>query len=114
MGHGGCVDLRLFNSKTKPLRWPLPKIHELLPHLAGAAVFASFDLLRSFWQFPLDPASAKYWPFITHHGMFEFERVVMGEKNSSPHFQKMMSQMLRSLLFTCVPIYLDDVLLYAK
>ena len=109
-----CVDLRLINSKTKPLRWPLPKIHELLPHLAGAAVFASFDLLRGFWQFPLDPASTKYWAFITHHGLFEFERVVMGGKNSAPHFQKVMTQMLRSLLFICVLVYLDDVLLYAK
>jgi hypothetical protein len=79
-----CVDLRLINSKTKPLRWPLPKIHELLPHLAGAAVFASLDLLRGFWQFPLDPASTRYWAFITHHGLFEFERVVMGGGNSAP------------------------------
>ena len=56
----------------------------------------------------------KYWAFITHHGLFEFERVVMGGENSAPHFQKVMAQMLRSLLFTCVLVYLDDVLLYAK
>ena len=109
-----CVDLRFVNSKTKPLRWPLPKIHELLPHLAGAAVFASFDLLRGFWQFPLAEESAKYWAFITHHGLYEFTRVVMGGKNSAPHFQKVMSQMLQALLFTCVLVYLDDVLAYAQ
>ena len=87
-----CVDLRRINSNTKAYyRWPLPRINELLPFLSSAKVFASFDLLRGFWQFPVDENSSYHWSFISHNGHFKFNRVVMGGKNSAAHFQKVMS-----------------------
>ena len=43
-----CVDLRRINARTKAMPWPLPKINEILPHLAGAVVFATFDLLHGY------------------------------------------------------------------
>ena len=109
-----CVDLRRINANTRPMRWPLPKIHELLPHLAGAAFFASFDLLRGFWQFPVEPGSTPALAFVTHEGLFEFTRVVMGARNSAAHFQKIMQSVLGDLVLVAVLLYLDDVLVYAK
>ena len=108
-----CVDLRRINANTKPMRWPLPKIHELLPHLAGAAFFASFDLLRGYWQFPVAPGSTAALGFVTHEGLFEFQRVVMGALNSAGHFQKIMSKVLQGLVLTVVLLYIDDILVYA-
>ena len=52
-----CVDLRRINARTKAMPWPLSKIQEILSHLVGAVVFATFDLLRGYWQFPVTPDS---------------------------------------------------------
>ena len=62
------IDLRQVNAATKPMRWPLPKIHELLPHPAESAFYASFDLLRGFWQFPIADGCAQNQAFVTHEG----------------------------------------------
>ena len=109
-----CVDLRRVNSNTKPMRWPLPKIQELLPHLVGASFFATFDLLRGFWQFPVSEESKQYLAFVTHKGLYEFERIVMGARNSASHFQKVMTQVLQHLVLEAVLVYIDDLLCYAK
>ena len=86
-----CMDLRHINSNTKAYKWPLPKINELMPYLADARVFASFDILRGFWQFPFETDSKnKHWAFVTHNGQLMFNLVVMVGKSSAAHFQKTM------------------------
>ena len=42
------------------MRYPLPRINELLTHFAGTRVFASFDLVKGFWQFPLHEDSCHH------------------------------------------------------
>ena len=108
------VDLRRINANTKGHRWPLPKIAELLPYLSNARVFASFDLLRGFWQFPVEDTSSYHWAFITHNGQFKFKCVVMGGKNSAAHFQNIMQLVLRNMLYRKVLVYIDDVLVFGE
>jgi hypothetical protein len=110
-----CVDLRYVNSLTRPMRFPLPRINELLTLLGGAKVFASFDLVKGFWQFPLHPESCKYFAFATHRGLYQFTRVVMGARNAATHFQAIMAQMLESRVRAGdTLVYLDDILSFAR
>ena len=109
-----CVDLRRVNSITKQEHWPLPRLEEMLTHLTGAAFFATFDLLKGFWQFPIAGDSQKYMSFTTHEGQFEFTRVVMGAKNSSSHFQQVMTTLLGEYIGSSMLVFLDDVLVYSK
>ena len=102
-----CVD-------TKAYRWPLPKIAELMPYLSHARVFASFDLLRGFWQFPVETKSSYHWAFVTHNGQFKFNRVVMGGKNSAAHFQKTMQGVLKNMLYKKMLVYIDEVLVFGR
>ena len=109
-----CIDLRKINSNTKAYRWPLPKIKEMLPYLANAKCFASFDLLRGFWQFPVKRECRKRWAFLTHSGQYCFNRVVMGGKNSASFFQQTMQEVLGDLVYVSTLIYIDDVLVYGE
>ena len=109
-----CIDLRYVNSLTRPMRYPLPRINELLTHLAGATVFASFDMVKGFWQFPLDPESRHFFAFATHEGLFQFKRVVMGARNAATHFQAVMTELLEERTFHDTLLYLDDILTYAR
>ena len=72
-----------------------------MPYLEGSKFFASLDLLRGFWQFPIAEDSRRFWSFVTHHGQFEFTRVVMGGKHSAGYFQQVMQKVLAGLLFIC-------------
>ena len=82
----------------------LPKLQEIMPYLEGSKFFASMDLLRGFWQFPIAEDSRRFWSFVTHNGQFEFTRVVMGGKKSAGYFQQVMQKVLADLLFICVLI----------
>ena len=108
-----CVDLRRINAITRRDVGPLPRIGDLLAHLEGSRFFASLDLLKGYWQFPVDLQSQRFLAFITHRGIFQFTRVVMGARNSAAHFQRIMTEILDTMLFVGVLLYLDDILVYA-
>ncbi len=109
-----CVDLRQVNSVTKPLPFPIPRFEEIVQHLRSAKFFASFDMLKGYWQFPLDPDSRKYFTFSTHEGLYEPTRVPMGAKNAVRHFQSVMMEILEPLLYRRVLVYLDDLLVHGE
>jgi transposase InsO family protein len=108
-----CIDLRGINSRTLPFPWPLPRLDTIMENLRAAVLFAAFDLLRGYWQFPVRARDTKFFAFVTPHGLFELTRVPMGAKNSAPHFQRVMEEVLKPLLYVSLLVYLDDILVYA-
>ena len=109
-----CVDLRRINKLTKRDLGPLPRVEDLLTWLAGAKCFASLDMIKGYWQFPVELLSQRFLAFVTSQGTFQFTRVVMGARNSAAHFQQVMQTILDGLLFAGVLLYLDDILLYGE
>ena len=109
-----CVDLRRINAVTQLQHWPLPKLEEILDHLKGKRCFATFDLLRGFWQFPIEERSRDKMAFVTQDGQFEFCRLVMGAANSSSQFQEIMTGILEEELYQYVLVYLDDVIAFGE
>ena len=65
-----CVDLRRINKITKRDLGPLPRVEDLLTWLAGAKFFASLDMLKGYWQFPVDELSQRFLAFVTSQGTF--------------------------------------------
>lgn len=108
------MDMRRVNSVLKKRLWPLPKLEELLVHLAGSTRFANFDLLKGYWQFPLSEEAMPLHAFVTHNGQYEFTRVTMGSAPSSAHFQEVMTETLQTILYVKALVFLDDVLVHAK
>jgi len=109
-----CIDLRKLNSMTVPVHWPLPKLDQLFARTQGAKVYATFDLLKGYWQFPIAPHCRPRTSFATPFGTFQFARVVMGARNSASHFQRIMQEVLGELADTICAVYLDDILVYAE
>lgn len=69
-----CVDLREPNKTIIVDGFPLPNAEELLYQLAGATCFSKLDLASAYHQLGLTPESREI-TFITHDGLFRFERV---------------------------------------
>ena len=89
-----CVDSRIQNRCTEAHSYAIPIINELLSSLLGGKIFASFDLVRGFYQFPLHKDSQKYAGVITHSGTWSFTRCIMGMLNSCGYFVDVMRGVL--------------------
>ena len=61
-----CVDLRHLNKPGEV--FILPTVEDISQRLTGPTVFSTLDCSNSFWQLPLDQASARLITFITPVG----------------------------------------------
>ena len=87
--------------------YPLPRIDDMLDSLSEARVFSTLDLASGFWQVEVERASQEKTAFITHHGLFEFEKMLFGLSNAPATFQRLMETVLaglvRNTIMLCLP-----------
>ncbi|CAG2198844.1 unnamed protein product [Mytilus edulis] len=94
-----CVDYRRVNAFTTPMHATLGNMHDVFDTMGEMQpqIFSSIDLSSSFWQVPLHPNSKQKAAFVTHSGIYEWNRMPYGLRNSSIAFSQVMSQILRGL-----------------
>ena len=109
-----CVDYRRLNSVAKLDVYPLPRIDDMLDSLSEACVFSTLDLASGFWQVEVEETSQEKTAFITHHGLFEFEKMPFGLTNAPATFQRLMETVLAGLVRNICYVYLDDILIIGK
>ena len=110
------IDYRAINRITVPRPFPIPLLESEYMQTQGAKVFASLDFPKGFWQILNTKRAAKRSAFATHNGVYEPERMQMGNRNAAQHFQCEVTKLLRqhNLLGKSVQSFIDDLLLYAK
>lgn len=111
-----CVDYRKLNAVTELMAFPIPHMTEVFDTLAEskAEIFSTLDLRSGFWQVPLDKASKSRSAFITHQGIFEFNRLAFGMVNAPMSFQSLMTKVLKNLNFKIALVYIDDLIIFSK
>ena len=111
-----AVDYRQLNKITKPIAHPLPRLESVFDAIGAvnAQYFTSIDLASSYWQIPMDPATKHKSAFITHDGIYEFNRMAFGLKNAPMSFQFFISQQMHGLNWKHVLCYIDDILIFSK
>ena len=77
-----CVDYRKLNAATHKDAYPLPNIQDICDNLHGAKVFTTLDLKSGYWQIPIAAPDQPKSAFITHMGLFEFQRMPFGLCNA--------------------------------
>ncbi|KAF0097232.1 MAG: hypothetical protein FD142_3166, partial [bacterium] len=108
-----CVDYRRLNEQTDKDRFPLPRIDEIFNQLSAARSFISLDLLMGYHQVSIKREDRVKTAFITHRGLFMFNRMPFGLTNAPATFQRLMNTIFKDDLERGNSIYLDDLLLYA-
>ena len=111
-----CVDYVNLNRASKPEKWPLPKIDDLLQQIGQnrPTVFAKIDLTHGFHQMMLAAAAMRFTAFIVAFGIYVWKRVPMGLKGAPGFFQGQMQKVLGILLLTCCALYIDDILIWGQ
>jgi hypothetical protein len=106
------VDYRKLNNITIQDKFPLPNLEQALQMVGGRRYYSKFDLRSGYFQIPIKEDDKHKTAFITTHGLFEFNVLAQGLKNSPPSFQRIMSSLLLPCKKFCI-VYLDDVLIYS-
>ena len=109
-----CVDYRRVNTVSRRDAFPIPDIQDALDHLRGAKYFATFDLLSGYWQLGLTDRARERSAFCTRRGLFEFTRMPFGLAGAPSTFCRLMSTVLRDLLWKICLYYLDDIVIFAR
>jgi transposase InsO family protein len=106
------VDYRKLNNITIQDKFPLPNLEQALQMVGGRRYYSKLDLRSGYFQIPIKDDDKHKTAFITTHGLFEFNVLAQGLKNSPPSFQRIMSSLLLPCKKFCI-VYLDDVLIYS-
>lgn len=108
------VDYRKLNLITIKDSSPLPNMEDTLRKLGeGYKFFSKLDLKSGFYQIPIREMDKEKTAFVTSFGLYQFNVLPMGLKNSPPTFQKVMMDTLKECR-TFALVYLDDIIVFSK
>ena len=86
----------------------MPHLQDFTIHLEGKSIFSKVDLVRAYYQVPMNASDIAKTAIVTPFGLFEYKRMPFGLKNAAQTFQRLMDNVLRDCSFAHV--YLDDIL----
>ena len=107
-----CIDYRMLNSMTIKDLYPLPNIQELYRKFAGKQLFSSIDLRHAYHHIEIREEDKYKTAFITHQGLYEWNRMTFGFSNAPAAFQRALNYIFKDLEY--VIVYLDDILILSN
>ena len=111
------TDFRRMNAENiVPEPATLPRIDCSLESIGSSqpTLFTTLDMLKGFWQVPIEESSKQYTAFITHDGVFEYNRMPFGLANSPACFMRLMTSVLQGLMWEICLVYIDDIIVFSK
>ena len=109
-----CIDYCKLNAITILDAYPVPNIEMMFNELKGARFFSKIDLTDGYWHIPIREKDREKTGFATRQGVWQWRCMLMGLKNSSFTFQRVMQNVLRKHLWNPCMVYIDDIIIYNK
>lgn len=103
------LDYRRVNDQMVTDAYFIPRAWDNLQRAAGHSFYICLDMYWGFWNVPLHEDSKKFTAFVTPSGMFEFNVVPFGIKNSPGEFQRAMDSTFKKQLGKNCLCYIDHL-----
>ena len=75
--------------------------------------FTTLDLKSGYWQIPVHLDDREKTAFVTHGGLYEFNRMPFGLATAPATFQRAMELALAGLAYSICLCYLDDIIIFS-
>ena len=95
---------------TEPDHYPLPNIADVTTYLHGEKIFLKLDLLKGYYQVPMNPPDIPKTTITTPFGTYTFNYSCFGLRNAGTTFKHMMNNVLSNLPFCINEV--DDILVF--
>lgn len=109
-----CLDYRDLNYVTRKDCFGIPNISECTDFLSDLKYLSSVDMVAGYWQIEIEEKDRHKTAFSTKYGLFEHTRMAFGLCNAPSSFQRVMSMVLKGMLWHEILAYLDDVVIKGK
>ena len=106
-----CIDYRALNRKTIPDKFPVPNLSDSIFGLHGTAFFTKLDLIRGYYQMPLEDESRPLTAFSSNRNHWQFKRLSFGLRNAPASFQREIQAVLSGFPSNKVIVFIDDILI---
>ncbi|CAF3360121.1 unnamed protein product [Rotaria sp. Silwood2] len=91
------VDYKRLNGITIKDSSPLPNMEDIIQKLEKRfSYFSKLDLKSGFYQIPINNGDKEKTAFVTPFGLYQFNLLPMGLRNSPPTFQNVMTDTLKA------------------
>lgn len=108
------VDFRRLNEVTKPDKYQMTRIDDIMDTLHGSKYFSKLDAKDGFLQIDLEEKDQIKTSFRTKKGCYCFVKMPFGLINAPATYQRAMDNALSDYLWKFVVVYMDDCLVFSE
>jgi len=108
------VNYKEINDRVIPENYPLPRTQDLFRAMEGMTLFSTLDLNSGFYQIPIVNGDKELLAFTTVQGLFTFNRLPQGFRNSSAVFQRIINKIFSEHLYKKIVCFIDDLCIFGK
>lgn len=98
---------------TKKDAYPMANINNIMGSIRKAKFFTSFDIKMEYHQIEIAKKDIEKTAFLTPAGLYEFTKLSFGLCNAPATFQRLMNEILYTVLGDDVVVYLEDILIWS-
>ncbi|XP_008245792.1 PREDICTED: uncharacterized protein LOC103343941 [Prunus mume] len=109
-----CQDYTNLNKACPKDSFLLPRINQLVDATAGNELLSFMDVYLGYNQIFMHHANREHTTFITDKGLYCYNIMTFGLKNTGVTYQRLVNKMFAELIDTSMEVYVDDMLVKSK
>ena len=109
-----CVDYTDLNEACPKDSFLLPRIDQIVDAIARHGILSFLDAFFGYHQILMHLPDAEKTTFITPHGLYCYNVMPFGLKNTRATYQRMVTRIFRPLIGKSMEVYIDDMLIKSK
>ncbi len=107
------LDYRELNKRIEPVKYPLPRIPDLLNALGQAKYISTLDLPSAFHQCEISEVDKHLTAFTVGSTKYQFTKIPFGLQSSPAFFARIINSVLYEEIGTQCLAYMDDIIVYS-